>query len=368
MLSDDCDVRLEVDGDSPPVFTDSDTVTGTVYVEVGEEVTCNGLVLIQTWGTHGRGNRDTGVGNRTGLFQGTWQPGETYEYPFEMDLPPGPYTYRGYYVNVDWRLEVNADIPWSLDPSDEREFVLEPGASEGYDLGKPDRRAYIEDQPDDHESGVGLGIFFSLIFLVPGIFVAILGATTHASAFALLFGLAFAAVGGYLLYMTVRNYFAEMQLGDVRVETSPDTVSPGDELRCRFAMEPNREVAIERAHAQIDCVEKATSGHGTDSTTYTQTLHTFQDIPEASRNTTLRKGESTEFRASLPIPESAPCTFEADDNRVYWRITFTVEIPSWPDWSLQRKILVRPPAEEGAPQTTSDEASASEEEAYAKSW
>ncbi|MFB6374363.1 MAG: hypothetical protein ABEN55_14880 [Bradymonadaceae bacterium] len=377
MMSKDCNIRLEIDGDSPPVVEDTEPITGTLYVEVGEEVQCNGLMLTQKWETHGKGNTDSGQGHRVALFeQEQWRPGQSYEYPFEMKLPPGPYTYRGHYINIDWTLEASADFPWALDPSAERDFVLEPGGRDNYVPGHGDTQDLVADEPGGQAAISWIGLLFSLVFVAAGLGVGYMGIAQSAGFGAVAFALAFIGGGLFGVYMSIRNYFAEMQLGDVEVEMHPDVAIPGDELECRFRMAPQQTVDLERATVQLTGKEQATYGHGTDSTTYTQTIHDETAVPEDSVDTQLQPNGPKEFVTTLPVPDSAPYTFDTSDNDIQWQIVFKLEIPTWPDWSHTEKILVRPatesrdaaPADEQPDQPTQTADKKGTEEAYAETW
>lgn len=349
MLSSDCDISIELD-DPRRTFEASQPLSGTVRVQVGEEVECNGLSLHRHWETHGRGNRASGGEYSDVLFEGTWQPGRTYEYPFKMPLPPGPYTYHGHYINVDWFLEAEADIPWSLDPSAKKDFILEPGDNDRYIAGSKTEQDFRESRPDDDNlilwGRVILGGFFALFS--SGIIVGLLAMGGLYAGFLLFsaFTSLFLAAGLWLIYTGIRNVFAEQQLGDVDVELSDARPAPGEELECRVHMDPPDEVELNQITCDLMGYERAQSGHGTDSTTYNQTIHQEEIIPDDSVSTTLRASDAPTFAARFRLPESAPYSFNASDNDVKWRLEVHVDIPGWPDWNHEEPLLVRPAPDE----------------------
>jgi hypothetical protein len=378
MISSNCTVRLELDDDQqPPVFDASEPLTGTVYVEVDDEVDCNGLVVYPEWETHGRGNHASGGSQGKKLFEGTWQPGKTYEYPVELELPPGPYTYRGHYINVDWTLVAEADIPWAMDPGDEVEFVLEPGGRDRYVAGETTASEFQQSRPDDDNRVSWARTIFGFIFMVfPAVMIAgfILGSGGEALAFGAffsVFNLLFLALGAWLFYTGIRNVFAEAQLGDVDVELSDAQVAPGGTVECRVTMDPPGEVDLNNITCTLKGYEKARSGHGTNSTTYTQTLYETQVVPEGSKSATIDAHDNPEFTAHMTIPDQPSYSFDADDNNVNWELNIHVDVPSWPDWNHTEPMLVRPRfgAEETGPggDAEAGEDDGSEEE-YAVTW
>jgi hypothetical protein len=375
MISSSCTVRLELDDDrQPPVFDASEPLTGTIYIEVSDEVVCNGLTVYPQWETHGRGNYASGGSRGKMVFDGKWQPGQTYEYPFELELPPGPYTYRGHYINVDWTLVAEADIPWALDPSDEVEFVLEPGGRDRYVGGDLTTSEFQQSRPDDDNRVSWMRTIFGVIFMAfPILMIAgfLAGSGGGFSEFGLMFAgfcVLFFAIGGWAFYTGIRNVFAEAQLGDVDVELSDAQVAPGEEFECRIKMAPPGEVELNEITVDLRGYEKARSGHGTNSTTYNHTLHEERVVPEGSRSATVGKRDNPEFVARMALPDQPAYSFDADDNNVNWELEVHVDVPSWPDWNHTEPLLVRP--KPGVDETESDGESTTDadEEQYAKTW
>ena len=226
-MMNDCEVTIELDGDQR--VEGGQTVTGTILVRVNDDCTCNALTADLGWYTHGRGNGTSESVTWVEVFEGEWTSGKEHRYPFEIEVPPGPYTYRGHYLNVDWSLEASADIPWALDPGDTRELVVEPdGATaeyEGGEVGELDSR--IESVDDDSTISVA-GVVLGGLFALVGGGVAWAGFSQAGANWMMKgFGLAFLAAGLTFIYFSIRNYFAEMRVGDVDVTLDPEEASPG---------------------------------------------------------------------------------------------------------------------------------------------
>jgi len=339
LLEGDCSIRIEVD-DQSATYTSDDTLTGRVVVDVSDDVTCDGLMLKMGWETHGLGNHDSATAYQETLFAGEWKAGETCEYAFEFQLPPGPFTYRGEYLNVDWKLEATADIPWALDPSETYEFNLEPGDIDDIVIGTGAVDDHLAEQADDGSTvstpALGCGILLTTMGLaVAGLFFL------EGSTYGMLMGALFTALGAWATYSSLSNYFAEKKLGDVDAEVSTHRVSPGETLSGEIAMRPRERLSLNEVTATLHALEKVVSGHGTDRTTHTHSVHVGQFVVDDSAETTLETGRTT-FPFSFTIPEDAPYTFIASDNELIWRLEYHVDVPSWPDWEHKEPILVTP--------------------------
>ncbi|MFB6371936.1 MAG: hypothetical protein ABEN55_02190 [Bradymonadaceae bacterium] len=85
------------------------------------------------WEAHGPNQSDEG-GETEQMLAGeyNWRAGESHEYAFELELPPGPYPYHGTYFEMNWLVEAAVVLPWAVVPTDTAEFSLEPEGRESY--------------------------------------------------------------------------------------------------------------------------------------------------------------------------------------------------------------------------------------------
>lgn len=357
MLEGNCSVQIEVDNQSTTLSAD-DTIEGRVVIYVSDDVTCNGLVLTMGWETHGRGNHDGASAHQVTLFAGEWNADETYEYEFELKLPPGPFTYRGEYLNVDWKLEATADIPWAFDPSDTYEFNLEPGRASDVFVGTEPPDAHLDDQSDDDSTVSLFALGFGIAFIAMGGLLAALFAL-EGSTYGMLVGALFAGLGIWGTFYSLKNYFAEKKLGDVDVDVSTHRVSPGETISGEVTLRPREKVSLNEVLVTLHALEKVISGHGTDRSTYTHSVHVAQFIEDDSAETDLTTGR-TSFPFSFTIPEDAPYTFIASDNELIWRLEYHIDVPSWPDWEYQEKIVVTPETRSQASPAQDDDSATAE--------
>jgi hypothetical protein len=354
-MMNDCNVTIELDGDQR--VEGGETVTGTILVRVNDDCTCNALTADLGWYAHGRGNGTSESVTWVEVFEGEWTSGKEHRYPFEIEVPPGPYTYRGHYLNVDWRLEASADIPWAIDPGDTRELVVEPDGSneeyEGGEVGALESR--IESVDDDSTISVA-GVAFGGLFALAGGGVAWAGFSQAGANWMMKgFGLAFLAAGLTFIYFSIRNYFAEMRVGDVDVTLDPEEASPGHEVTCTVRLNPPQQVTLNKIELRWHGFEKVVSGHGTNKTTYTHTLYEETSVLPGTEQATLGGG-AKEFQGRLTLPDHVPYSFEADDNKLRWEVEVKVDIPGWPDWKHAEPFVVRPAVEQTEEQTSGAEA------------
>ncbi len=141
--------------------------------------------------------------------------------------------------------------------------------------------------------------------------------------------------------LPIRNYLAEQRLGDVDVHLDPGDASPGETVRCRVEMAPSSTVDLNEISVRLHGHEKVVSGHGTNETTYTQTVHEEETTIPGSEQAAIRGGRRT-FKTSLSLPPSAPFSFYAEDNQMRWDVEVHVDVPNWPDWVHTELLTVCP--------------------------
>lgn len=352
MLDNKCDLQVELEENA---LESTDTVRGTVSVEVADEVRCDGLVLERRFETDGSGDTDTGGFARETLFEGTWKPGETYEYPFEMELPPGPYSYRGDEFDLEWLVEARADIPWALDPSDTADFHLSPGGEPEYEAGQIETGEDVdEDAPV--QSGQGFMRYAGGMTMPGGLFIlglAVLGTGPEEYFLMGFLGVAglLMTVGGYWAFsMGTRNRRAKSVIGDVEFDVSPLQVTPGDTLHCEIRLTPPNEAEMEEIYFRLVNRECSTeSTHNSSSTFHRSILDSFETtVAESEENTTLEPGRESTFETTFEIPSYAEYSVDTGKNEVEWAVGASVRLPGVPNWSGTLPIVVRPEADEEA--------------------
>lgn len=340
-----CDLRIVFA--TPGPFHAGEIVRGEVTADVYESVSFNKLTLHREWRTHGRGNKTTGGATSTVLAPaGEWSPG-AYRFPFEFQVPNGPFTYRGNLLNVDWYLRAELDVPWAFDPKNEIEIPVLPGPSPELADRGPEFAAHYATvrRKGGGSGGMIAGLAVGTIFAGVGSVMAIIGVTSLAVGKFDGFcpgsmGLIFVVTGAGAGYMAIRNRLAQRRIGRPEVSIGPRDVAPGGAIDVRIQLQPAAVVELASVKVTLLGEEVVVSGSGTNKTTHRHTLHETALVLASDR--TLSPHELPHFDGRFDIPASAPWTFKASSNEVKWRVTVHLDIRGWPDWSDEHPIVVRP--------------------------
>lgn len=345
------EIAVRLDGEDG-VYRSDEPLTGEVAVRADEDVEFNELRVVPVWRAHGRAATETGV--LTGeYFDGeSVGGGETRTYAFEFELPAGPYTYHGHYINVDWEIRAEADVDWAFDPSDNVEFRLNPGAVDEYNPGAKTLHEQVADHGSDDQTVSKLGLVVSLGAVVVGaiLFGASSGVVGGGSFHVLpsLFGLVFVGVGAAAAYESVKNYFAEMKLGDVDVGLAKSAAAPGEMVEWAVTFVPSSDVELNGLSVTLEGYEEVEVQQGTDTRTYTETLHSETQQPGEVSNGELPAGERAEYRGEFELPETRAFSFACDDHEIDWDVHFHLDVASWPDWEHEEGLILQPDTEPNA--------------------
>ncbi|MFH1268528.1 MAG: hypothetical protein ABIK89_22625, partial [Planctomycetota bacterium] len=295
-----CDLRIVFDR-ADRAFRGGDEVSGTVYVEVNQDVECNGIVVERFWQTHGRGNTATGPRQSSVVYRGTLRAGQSLEYPFRFTAPDGPPTYHGRYLNVDHYVAVRVDIPWAIDPKQKEEYVLMPGGRQYGNLPKS-----VGGTPQAGAAMVGLSAPIGMAIIGLGVF---------------LFppcGLVLVPVGLVLVAFGLRKLLAEKKIGKVRVFWGNPIAAPGASLPLRLVFTPRQSSRLNQITAKLVGQERCVSGSGTNRTTHTHKFYERTTVvaPECE----VVVGRPIQLNAQVPVPQMAAYSFHASDNELSWEL------------------------------------------------
>lgn len=349
-----CDLELELDDRQ---YQAGDEVTGRVHVSVDKDCECDELTVTAQWYTHGRGTPTSGSEHTTLVVANEdWKPGESHTYPFSILLPNGPCTYRGHYLNVDWSVEADIEISWSFDPEVDKDIVVEPAdepVGEPYRTGDPHSASHQDASTRTGGAGGGAGCVVLLLvpFLLAGIGttgagVAMMG-DEEGAWMMVAFGLVFTGFPLWIIWKKfLRNKVAEMQLGDVEAGIEDSTVSPGDEVGLEVYIPPESDTELNMVNVGLRGWEKVKYQQGTNTRTRTHEFYNVDDVVDGTIARRLADGESARLETVVEVPETAPYTFHAYRNDIYWAATVHVDIDGWPDWKKEIPVDVVPAVEE----------------------
>jgi hypothetical protein len=331
-----CDLSLRLSRDSR-VYRFGETVEGQLRVRVDERCEVAACYVALVWRTHGKGNKVLVETGRRRVFSGHWEPGQELTYPFRFTVPPGPATYHGQYVNLDWAVTATVDIPWARDPKVEREILVTAEPHELYEFGPeyvPPGRALSSAAVRAKQQVFGGFAFFCLgAFLAA--FVPMAGIVMG------VFGVVFAGLGAGLFLAALWSGIAQKRLGIPEVRIGADAAGPGEAVPVTLSIRPRKDVTLDGIAITLVGEEVAVSGSGTNKTTHRHTLHesTVQVEPPGR---IIPAGELHVVTREVRLPSDAAPTFAASDNEVRWELRVHVAVDQWPDWRQTFPLTVRP--------------------------
>ena len=311
-----------------------DTVTGRIKITAYENTRIEQLKVTPMWRTHGRGNKAQGKLTTMKLFSGTWHQGETYEYFFAFDTPLTPHTYEGELVNVDWFLHIHPDVPFELDDKPEERFSLKPALDNPLELPKA--------------SGCSKAApWFSGLFMLPfigiGLFLIMMAMKMileeeFAGIFIFLVASVFVIAPGFILYKVAKNMFANFMLGNITLRLEPGKVAPGEPFKLHLSCKPRWAVSSLTLQSHLRTEEEATSGSGTDVTTYNHKI-VDEDQEKVFANS-LKSQQPFTHTFELVLPDITPATLHLKDNSVKTAVHLKLRTDRF-TWEGAQEIIVR---------------------------
>lgn len=314
-----CQLIIKLDDERPR--SGGEPLKGTITVRAEKQVNCKGLTARSTWSTHGRGNIDTGEVEKQTLFEGTWQPGQEYSYPFKLATATWPPTYYGTYVSVSHYVMAQAKLSWATDPKAQVEFpVIASIAPE--DL-KPTTA------PAKSTNFVG------------AFFIALIACALLAAFIPLLMILLVIIAPIAIIVWLVKVVLPRQITGPVVCELKTPRVTAGNLVQANLTFTPRRSSTINGIEWTISCIEECSSGSGSNRQTHRHQV--LKETIRASDTLSLKAGQKQSFDFNYPLPTKAPPSLKFSDNHVKWSVTGRIDIPSWPDWTKSLSVVVSPP-------------------------
>ncbi len=333
-----CSLTIEID-DQQKAYVGGETVSGTVVVRCDKDTQCQGLEVSTNWATHGRGNIDQGVGEQTTVFSGSWMVGQEYRYPFQLRSAEWPPTYFGSFLNVSHTVRARAKIAWAVDPKVEKEFTVV--ATQAPDDAQPKRAA--------------TGSFGSVLGWI--ILAAVLAIFSIFLLWIVPIILVIAAIVWFF-----KSYLPKQLTGDVVADVQPNRVLPDEPLNCQLAFTPKRNLSINGITCTLRCIEKCSSGSGSNRKTHTHEL--FSQVATLATAQILPAQKKQTFAPVLQIPETAPPSMKLSDNELLWTLDMRIDIPRWPDWTKTFKLAVVPPKEPLGERSTAATGNSSDDDTW----
>lgn len=180
---------------------------------------------------------------------------------------------------------------------------------------------------------------FALIWLGFSSIFLVIGLTSQAGIFFLLFSLLFVGIGVALLIFSLLSYFARYKVGQPDFRLTQTTLRVGDPFNFTFSHTFPRSVEISEMRTELVFRERATYQQGTDTTTVTHD-HIVQSFKEPGRK--FQAGQILAKAYELRIPPEAMHTLKVRRNELTWLLKFEAEIPKLPNFVEEFELTVLP--------------------------
>lgn len=379
-----CDLQILIDK-AEAAYSSGEKVTGRVKVLVDAEVSCKKITLSYGWETSGRGNKKTQYWDTEIQSEIMLSPGE-HAYPFEFVVPsgiqaqsdsvpddalkkqlaqlsqlpdeskaaaskifqvikipgmlPGPFTYRGQFLNINWFIRAQAHIPWKADARAEKPFTVTPGetAPPGYAVSRAPVD-YKEAEPAGKFVMGCLGISMLLVFLCAlAIYGMVIGwkRADDFIGFAVILGII--GIGG-IIY-SIKQILVGKKVGSFAFQLDASAVCPGDKINCSLSFQSRGALHIDKITATLQAKEEVVSGSGKSRSTHTKNVFTQEHILSQTRE--LFSGQPLRLQKEIPVPQNAPYSIDVSQNSLYWTLDVRIVIARWPDWSHTERLFVVP--------------------------
>jgi hypothetical protein len=111
-----------------------------------------------------------------------------------------------------------------------------------------------------------------------------------------------------------------------------------------LVIRPKKNVSVNAITMKLEAREEVVSGSGSNRTTHRNVfLEKEQTLQDA---TVLSAGVEHRFPLDVSLPADAPYSVDLSDNKLIWNTKVRVDIPRWPDWTKDLRIMVAPSGEQ----------------------
>lgn len=186
-------------------------------------------------------------------------------------------------------------------------------------------------------------ILFGGVFAAVGVVPFALGVLSlfQGGPFPAFFGLlggVFLTMGLVIMSRGVLQIIARLGFREAVLHGERERWKLGSKARFSLRLDPKKPIRISSATVKLTTVEYAHYSAGTNSRTYTDTLHEHTQPLKLPAALTSRLEQPVE----VEIPRTLPPTWEGRHNRFTTTLEVKVEIDQWPDLTLTHPVVVAP--------------------------
>ncbi len=324
-----------------------EAVRGVVELRVDQDCECKRLVLSYDW-AEGDYGRPPSSAEGIELFRGQLRTGQVLRYPFEFIAPPGPASYNGRHLQVNWHAGARADLPWAIDATATEQFFIVgrlPHVTDPF-LGPN----FVPPNPGKARVKVHAAIAMGFLLLTVGVIALFIAAQSRwgtplvpeFDVTCILGGAVFFLLpAAIILGWAVRPLLAERRLGPMVFRILTPVVVPGQPIAVDLRFRPTAPLDIEGIHVHLLGKEHVVRGSGKHSRTYEHTVMDTDLVLCGPRS--VAAGAEVVLTGQIPLPWEAPSTFVWHNARLGWSATPSIAIKGWPDWALEWDFAVLPP-------------------------
>jgi hypothetical protein len=161
--------------------------------------------------------------------------------------------------------------------------------------------------------------------------------------FLTIFIIPFVLVGLVLIFAFFRQLLVTAGVGQTAAEISDHPLRPGGAYQVWISQSGNLQVNDFRA--LLVCEEEASYRQGTS--TRTETKRVYESELFHNQAFEIQKGVPYETKFELHVPVGAMHSFEANHNKINWKLLVKGDIAGWPDFDRDFKLVVVPAAATG---------------------
>jgi len=107
-------------------FDPGSRLEGLVQIMPAENIRAKRVIVRVGWHSEGRGDQDKAMVGELQIAQGNLTANTPISQSFSLDLPPQPWSYTGFYVNIVWDVRVTIDVPLGSDVEALQRFIVAP--------------------------------------------------------------------------------------------------------------------------------------------------------------------------------------------------------------------------------------------------
>jgi hypothetical protein len=162
--------------------------------------------------------------------------------------------------------------------------------------------------------------------------------TGERSFFLTIFTIPFVAIGLWAIYQFFCQLWQQTSIGPTSVEISSHPLVPNGKYE--FYLSQAGHMTLNHYQVRLACEELASYNQGTD--TRTESRFVYEKCLFEDADFMIKPGEPFVHECELRIPADAIHSFQANNNRIQWRLIVTGNADDWPPFERQFPIVVYP--------------------------